>query len=214
MTPRNDKFGARVIDRRDALAALALVALIPKLATPVSAHHAGKKAGDDDMVLGDAGAPITMIEYSSLTCPHCASFHEKTLPDIKKNYIDTGKLRLVYRHFPFDQPAVMAATLAECAGPEGFFKFLDVLFGSQSSWARSADLLEVLTSIGRLGGLKAEAIAACFNDEALVNRILASRVDGAKEFDINSTPTFIINGEKLVGAQPYVRFVEVFETLL
>lgn len=203
-----------MINRRTTLAALAAAVLSAKLAKPLSAHHAGKTAGDDDMVLGVASAPITVIEYSSLTCPHCASFHANTLPDIRKNYIDTGKVRLVYRHFPFDQAALMAAALAECAGRDRFFKFLDVLFGSQSTWARVADPLAALTSIGRLGGLKADAIAACFNDKAMLDRILDSRVVGAKEFDVNSTPTFIINGEKLVGAEPYERFVEVFERLL
>ena len=181
---------------------------------PAFAHHGGSAAGADDMVLGSEGAPITMIEYASLTCPHCASFHANTLPDIKQHYIATGKVRLVFRHFPFDQPGAMAAALAECSGPDNFFTFVDVLLVSQSAWSRNSDPLAALTNIGRLGGLKADAIAACFNDEALINRILASRVDGAREFDIKSTPTFIINGEKLVGAQPYARFVEVFERLL
>ena len=203
-----------MINRRDTLAALVVAALAAKLAKPAGAHHSGAAPGDDDMVLGVPSAPITVIEYSSLTCPHCASFHANTLPDIKKHYIDAGKVRLVYRHFPFDQPALMAAALAECAGRDRFFNFLEVLFGSQNTWARAADPLAALTSIGRLGGLKADAIAACFNDKAMLDRILASRVEGAKEFDINSTPTFIVNGEKLVGAQPYEQFVAVFERLL
>ncbi len=203
-----------MINRRDTLAALAVAALAAKLAKPLSAYHSGLTPGDDDMVLGVPSAPITVIEYSSLTCPHCASFHANTLPQIEQNYIDAGKVRLVYRHFPFDQPALMAAALADCAGRDYFFNFLDVLFGSQNSWARAADPIAALTSIGRLGGLKAEAIAACFNDKAMLDRILSSRIEGAKEFDIDSTPTFIVNGEKLVGNQPYERFVEVFERLL
>lgn len=203
-----------MINRRDTLAALAVAAFATKLAKPLSAYHGGLTPGDDDMVLGVPSAPITVIEYSSLTCPHCANFHANTLPQIKQNYVDAGKVRLVYRHFPFDQPALMAAALAECAGRDRFFNFLDVLFGAQNSWARSADPIAALTSIGRLGGLKAEAIAACFNDNALLDRILSSRIEGAKEFDIDSTPSFIVNGEKLVGAQPYERFVEVFERLL
>ncbi len=203
-----------MIHRRDALAVLAMAALGPTLAKPLSAHHSGAASGDDDMVLGVPSAPITVIEYSSLTCPHCASFHADTFPDIKKHYIDAGKVRLVFRHFPFDQPALMAAALAECAGRDRFFNFLDVLFGSQNTWARAANPLAALTSIGRLGGLKADAIAACFEDKEMLDRILSSRVEGAKEYDINSTPTFIVNGEKLVGAQPYEAFVDVFERLL
>ena len=209
--------GACVIYRREALAVLAVAGIAAQLAKPLSAHHSGTDAvagGDGDMVLGASDAPITMIDYSSLTCSHCASFHINTLPDIKKNYIDAGKVRLIYRHFPFDKPALLAAALAECAGPDRFFKFLDVLFGTQSSWSRVADPIAALTSIGRVGGLQPDAIAACFNDQALLDRILASRVDGAMEFGVNSTPTFIINGEKLAGALPYVQFEEVFERLL
>ena len=203
-----------MIYRRDALAVLVVAAFSAKLAKPLSAHHGGVALGDDDMVLGVASAPITVIEYSSLTCPHCANFHINTLPDIKANYIDTGKVRLAYRHFPFDQPALFAAAMAECAGADRFFNFIDVLFGSQNSWARAADPIAALTGIGRLGGLKPDAIAACFNDRALLDRILSSRVEGAKLFGIDSTPTFIVNGEKLVGALPYAQFEEVFERLL
>jgi len=203
-----------VIYRREVLVALAVAGVAARLAKPLSAHHSGVTLGDDDMVLGAPSAPITMIEYSSFTCPHCASFHIETLPDIKKNFIAPGKVRLVYRHFPFDQPALMAAALAECAGRDRFFNFVDVLFGSQDSWTKAADPLAALTNIGRLGGLKADAIEACFNDRELLDRILSSRVEGAKEFGINSTPTFIVNGEKLVGALPYEQFEEVFERLL
>ncbi len=203
-----------MINRRDTLTTLVVAGLTAKLAIPSFAHHTGAPSGGDDFVLGDANAPVTMIEYSSLTCPHCASFHANTLPDIMKNYIVTGKVRLVYRHFPIDQPALYAAALAECAGHDRFFDFLEVLFGSQNTWSRNANPLAALTNIGRLGGLKADAIAACFGDKEMLDRILASRIEGAKEYDINSTPTFIVNGEKLVGAQPYEMFVDVFERLL
>ena len=204
-----------MIYRREVLVALAVAGVAARLAKPLSAHHSGVTLGDDDMVLGAPSAPITMIEYSSFTCPHCASFHIETLPDIKKNFIAPGKVRLVYRHFPFDQPALMAAALAECNGDDRlFFNFLNALFDSQDSWARAADPIAALTNIGRLGGLKPDAIAACFNDRALLDRILSSRVEGAKLFGIDSTPTFIVNGEKLVGALPYAQFEEVFERLL
>lgn len=203
-----------MINRRDTLATLVVAGLAAKLANSSFAHHVSAPSGGDDLVLGDANAPVTMIEFSSLTCPHCASFHANTLPDIMKNYIVTGKVRLVYRHFPFDQPALYAAALAECAGHDRFFDFLEVLFGSQNTWSRNANPLAALTNIGRLGGLKADAIAACFGDKEMLDRILSSRIEGAKEYDINSTPTFIVNGEKLVGAQPYEMFVDVFERLL
>jgi protein-disulfide isomerase len=193
---------------------LAVAGIATKLATPAAAYHDGLTIDDDEMVLGQSDAPITVIEYSSLTCPHCANFHLNTLPDIRANYVESGKVRLVYRHFPFDQPALMAAALAECAGPDRFFSFIDALYDSQLSWARAADPIAALTSIGRLGGLGPDAIAACFNDRALLDRILAHRVEGAKEFGVESTPTFIVNGEKLVGALPYAQFEDVFERLL
>ena len=206
-----------MINRRYALAALGLATL--GLAAPAAvhealAHHSGKSAGGDDMVLGDVNAPITIIEYSSLTCPHCAQFHTETLPAIKTNYIDTGKARLVFRDFPFDRAALLAAALARCAGPERYFGFVDALFRTQQSWARADDPASALARIGRLGGLERDAIETCLNDKAPIDRILASRVDGAETFGVESTPTFIINGEKIVGAQPYERFVEVFERLL
>jgi len=203
-----------VINRRDTLATLVVAGLAAKLAKPSFAHHISAPSDSDDLVLGDADAPITMIEYSSLTCSHCASFHANTLPEIKKNYIDTGKVRLVFRHFPFDQPALLAAALAECAGHDRFFNFVDVLFASQNTWARSANVLAALNSIGRLGGLKTDAIVACFADKEMLDRILSDRIEGTKQYDINSTPTFIVNGEKLVGNQPYDMFVDVFERLL
>ncbi len=200
-----------LITRRDALTAIGVATF--GLAAPEIAHG-GETMGADDMVLGDADAPVTILEYSSLTCPHCARFHNETLPRIKERYIDTGKARLVYRDFPFDQTAVLAAAVAHCAGKKRYFGFLEVLFRTQKSWAESDNPLEALVRVSRLGGLKREAIEACIADQELLDRILASRLNGAREFNVNSTPTFIINGEKVVGAQPFERFEEILEGLL
>ena len=206
-----------MFNRRDALSTIGLAAFgVPAftLAPAAWAHHSATASPDQEMVLGAADAPITMIEYSSLTCPHCAKFHVETLPAIKTNYIDSGKARLVYRDFPLNNAALQAAALAHCAGPDRYFQFLDVLFRSQESWAMTDDPVSALVRIGRMGGLKGDQIEACLNDKALIDRILASRVEGARDFDVASTPTFIINGEKLVGALPYEQFEEVFERLL
>ena len=200
----------RVIARREALAALAMLAL----ARPARAHHGGAGDALADMTLGDPGAPITIIEYASLTCPHCASFHKDTFPRIKERYIDTGKARLIYRDFPFDRAALFAAALARCAGADRFFHFIDALFGAQASWSRAADPVAALVRIGRLGGLERAEIDACLGDQTLLDGILAMRVDGAKKFEVSSTPTFIVNGEKFVGALPFERFEEIFERLL
>ena len=178
------------------------------------AHHGGESPGVGDMVLGDPEAPIKIVEYASLTCPHCASFHADVLPQIKANYIDTGKARLVYRDFPLDKSALLAAAMARCAGRDRFFGFIDVLYRTQSSWSRADKPTEALARIGRLGGLKREEIDACLADEALLDRILSARIQGRKEFDIRSTPTFIVNGEKIVGAESYQRFKEVLDRML
>ena len=201
-----------VLTRRNALVALGAAAAL--LAGTALAPRARAEAVRGEVVLGDGNAPVTIIEYSSLTCPHCASFHRETLPGIRERYIDTGKARLVYRDYPLDQVAVMAAMLARCAGKERFFGFVDVLFRSQKTWARASDPREALTRIGRLGGLSRGDMDACFADGELETSIYTSRVDAAKEFDIRSTPTFIINGEMVAGAQPFERFAVIIDRIL
>ncbi len=201
-----------MICRRDALAALAAVT-VAGFAPALRAEDAAT-VHDDEMILGDPGAPVTIIEYSSLTCPHCAKFHNETLAQIKEAYIDTGKVRLVYRDFPFDRPGQLAAAMARCAGPDRFFGFIEVLFRSQASWARVQDSVGTLKRIGRLGGLSAGEIERCFADQDGLKRVLNSRLRGAKVFDIKSTPSFIIEGEMLVGAKPFEDFRDVIERML
>ena len=164
-----------------------------------------------DRVMGDPNAPIEIIEYSSLTCPHCRQFHTKILPKLKKNYIDTGRAKLVYRDFPFDQLGLTAALLARCAPPARYFQFLDVLFQNQEKWASDPDPIKALARIGTLGGLGEADFRACRNNKAIVDGVLQSRLDGGNRYQVNSTPSFIVNGEKrIVGSQPY----EVFDDLL
>lgn len=152
-----------------------------------------------EMALGKADAPITIVEYASLTCPHCAAFHADVLPMVKKDYIDTGKVRFIFRDFPLDQLALAGAGLARCAGPERYFSFLDVLFAQQRAWATAPDPRAALNQIGRLGGLSAEQIDACFKDQAVADHILNSRLEGNQKFNVNSTPTIIINGKTEPG---------------
>lgn len=168
------------------------------------------KVTADDKVLGDRDAPVTMIEYSSLTCPHCAHFHTDVLPRIKKEYIDTGKVKLVLRDFPLNQPALIAAQIAHCVPEDRYFGFVSVLFETQAAWAISEDPAAALSKTARLAGLSQAQIDACLADEALSERILQSRLDGSNAFEISSTPTFIINGEKVLGAQDF----EVFRTVI
>jgi protein-disulfide isomerase len=163
-----------------------------------------------DRILGDPNAPVTIIEYSSLTCPHCRHFHLEILPEIKKNYIDTGKVKLIYRDFPFDQLGLLATVMTRCAPVERYFGFLDVLFQQQGSWSRSKDPMGDLSRIGKLGGLNPSDFEACLKNQALVDGLVQKRLDGQKKFDVNATPTFIIDGDhKIVGSQPYEDFDKI-----
>lgn len=161
---------------------------------------------EDDRILGAADAPVTIIEYSSLTCPHCASFHSATLPQVKTNWIDTGRARLVYRHYPLDRLALRAAAAANCIEGDGFFGFLDVLFNNQQQWSRNPDPLGALQRFAGLAGLSPEAFEACVADEATITRILEIQTDGRDTYEVASTPSFVINGRRVVGARSYEEF--------
>lgn len=167
-----------------------------------------------EQVLGDPNAPVTMIEYASLTCPHCAQFHIEVLPDLKERYIATGKVRLIYRDFPLDERALMAAALAHCAGPDRYFGFLDVLFETQSSWARAEDPVAALEKLGKLGGMSDEQMDQCLADEELSNAILQTRLDGQNEHQVSSTPTLVINGEVYSGPREIGALSKVIDPLL
>ncbi|MBV8652876.1 MAG: DsbA family protein [Alphaproteobacteria bacterium] len=172
---------------------------------------AASKLSSDDRLLGNPDAPVTIIEYASLTCPHCAAFETETLPEIKKEWIDTGKAKLVFRDFPLDGSAIKASLLARCAQPEHFYGLLETLFSLQLTWAHEGDPTEALGRIAKDGGIDDDTFRSCMKDDAMQNKILASRLQGEKEFGVNSTPTFFINGTKLVGAQPYAKFDEALK---
>ncbi|MFN4312337.1 MAG: DsbA family protein [Ferrovibrio sp.] len=163
------------------------------------ATNAGADPRLQDMVLGKPDAKITIIEYASLTCPHCASFHADILPALKTEYIDTGKAKLIYRDFPLDNLAFAGAILARCGGPEKYFTFLNVLFAQQRQWATASDPKAALTQIGRLGGVSADQFDKCLADKPLGDFILQQRLDGNQKFNVNSTPTLIINGKTEAG---------------
>jgi protein-disulfide isomerase len=163
--------------------------------------------------LGAADAPVEIIEYASLTCPHCAEFHLEILPELKERYIAPGKVKLTYRDFPLDQRALAASVLAECAGPDRYFGLLDVLFQTQETWAAAGDL-SGLKQLGRLAGMSDQQMDQCFADEELQNRILQSRLDAQNEFDVTSTPTFVIDGKVYAGSRDLDGFAEIIDPLL
>jgi len=156
--------------------------------------------GAGEFVLGKPDAPVTIVEYASLTCPHCARFHTEVLPVLKKEFIDTGKLRLVYRDFPLDRLALTASMVARCAGQERYFGFLDAFYAGQSGWARSSDPIAALAGIARLGAMAQPDFDACLNDRTVADAVLKQRLEVEKTFNIDATPTLIVNGDKYSGA--------------
>lgn len=167
--------------------------------------------GADDHVLGDPDAPLTIIEYASLTCPHCATFHRETLPKLKKNWIEPGELRLVYRHYPLDQLALRAALLANCFEGDKFFAVTDLLFKSQQRWSRAENPMQQLARLASMAGLSQSRFEACMTDRAEADRIIEKQIEARNEIDLSSTPTFLVAGEKIVGAKPYEVFVKKLE---
>jgi protein-disulfide isomerase len=165
-------------------------------------------------VMGDENAPVTMIEYASLTCPHCASFHNEVLPEIKEKLIDTGKLKLIYRDYPLDGVALRAAAIAQCAGEDRYFGVLGMLFKSQITWARSQDPVASIKEVVRFAGMTGDAVDACIADQELIDGIVGSRMTGEQEFNVSSTPSFILDGELIEGSREAELFIEKVEDLI
>jgi protein-disulfide isomerase len=178
------------------------------------ALNEGAAAEPQEQILGNPDAPVTIIEYASLTCPHCAQFHNEVLPELKERYIAPGKVRLIYRDFPLDQVALAAAALAHCAGPDRYFSMLDVMFETQSNWARESDPIAALKRLGKLGGLSEERMQACLDDQQLTDGILQTRLEGQNQYEIGSTPTFVIDGKTYSGSRDVEDFSELLDPLL
>ena len=155
-----------------------------------------------DLALGDENAPVTVVEYASLTCGHCAAFDVRTFPDLKKNYIDTGKVRFILRPFPFDPLAEAAFLLTRC-NEKQYYPMVGALFNSQEVWARAEKPSEALFQISRQAGFTEESFNACLKNADLLKKIRDGRERANKEFGVNATPTFFINGKKYAGDLPY-----------
>jgi protein-disulfide isomerase len=154
-----------------------------------------------DLWLGDAKAPVTIIEYASMTCSHCADFNVRTFPALKAKYIDTGKVRFTLREFPLDPLAAAAAMLARCSGDKRE-AVVELLFRQQKNWAFVNNPLEGLRDVLKQTGMGPAAFEACLNDQALFEKVNAIRDAAAQKFSINATPTFFINGDKKSGEIP------------
>ncbi|MDB5550444.1 MAG: disulfide bond formation protein [Rhizobium sp.] len=152
-----------------------------------------------DVSIGKADAPVTIVEYMSMTCPHCARFHEETFEGIKAKYVDTGKVRFVLREFPLDARAMAAIMLARCA-PEGqYFPMVSALFKAQGTWAVAPDGRAALLQMSKLAGFTQETFEACLTNQKLLDDVTKVREQGSKEFGVDSTPTFFINGQRYTG---------------
>jgi protein-disulfide isomerase len=211
-----------ILSRRHLLAGIGTAALTgpallngiqPARAQDVNLVELYKAGPLGDKVLGSNSAPVTIVEYASVTCPHCATFHQKTYPALKSKYIDSGKVKLIFREFP-TQPAPVAIAgfmLARCA-EDKYYPMLDAIFDQQQSWAQ--DPYNGLLRIARQAGFTQEKFEACLKDEKLAQEINSVAQRGNEQFKVESTPTFFINGKKYVGALSMPELEKIIEPLL
>ena len=167
-----------------------------------------------DVVEGDPDAPITVIEYASLTCPHCAAFHNQTYKRLKTDYIDTGKIKFIYRDYPLGNEALSASIIARCGGEEKYLAFIDLFLTQQDKWTRSADWMGELQKMARFGGLGADQINACLSDQALGQSVVNRTRAASEVFRVNSTPTIVIDGETWTGGRDFATMAEALDAKL
>jgi protein-disulfide isomerase len=217
----------RITRREFALTAGALVASaalfgrIPLAFADATMEELMRPGPLPDIVVGKADAPVTIVEYASMTCPHCAHFSETTVPSLKTKYIESGKVRLVFREFPLDEVAVAASMLVRCAASDASgavngdkaMALVDVLFRSQDKWA-TRNPVPALQQIGRQAGMTQKAFEECLNNQKLYNDIVAMRERGSKEYKVESTPTLFVNGKTIKGGVSIEEMAKVIDPLL
>lgn len=191
---------------------------ITEFATPAMAQDTSDEALPEviDMSMGNPDASVTVIEYASFTCPHCRNFHAAVFGELKKNYIDTGKINFVYREVYFDKYGLWAGMVARCAGPEKYFGISDLIYDTQTDWLASrndAGIASDLRKLGLTAGLEPDQLDACFADGAKAKALVAEFQKNATADDINSTPSFVINGQKYSNMN-YADFSSILDGLL
>lgn len=180
------------------------------------AQEAGDPSAIPDMVMGDADAPIEVIEYASFTCPHCASFHTGAFKQLKENYIDTGKVRFVYREVYFDLPGLWASMVARCGGEDRFFGISNVFYEKQREWTASGDpatIADELMKIGLTAGLDQETLDVCMSDATQAQNLMGWFQANAERDNVTGTPSFMINGEKYSN-MAYADFAAILDEML
>lgn len=189
------------------------------IALPGAANAQESNSGDvevQEMILGSLDAPVEVIEYASYTCPYCANFHSDVFNDLKADYIDTGKVKFVYREVYFDRYGLWGSIIARCGGEERFFRITDMLYAEQSTWARAgndAAIADELRKIGRIAGLENDKLEACLSDGDKARALIEWYQANAEKDGISSTPSFVIDG-KLYSNMNYSDFREVLEDRL
>lgn len=187
---------------------------IPKADGDVDMEKVLQPGALPEMAMGKADAKVTVVEYFSMTCPHCAHFHNDTFDKIKEKYIDTGKVRFIAREFPFDPRAAAAFMLARCAPNGAYFPMVSMLFKQQQTWAAADDGRAALLQMSKLAGFTQESFEKCLTDQKLLNDVNAVRERGSKDFGIDATPTFLINGKRYAGAMSFETMSALLDSLL
>jgi protein-disulfide isomerase len=206
------------ITRREFLLATSAVALVAAISAPIGRAWADSVPIAElmqpgplgEQAMGAENAPVTIVEYASMTCPHCATFAVETLPKLKEKYIDKGKVRFIFREFPFDPLAAGAFMLARCAGPDKYFPVIEALFAQQAKWAVQNPIPPLL-AISKQLGFTEQSFEACLKNQQVLDGIDKVRIRAAEKFNVQSTPTFFINGERLTGALPLQDFEKLIE---
>ena len=169
-----------------------------------------------EMVIGAEDAPVTLIEYASYTCPHCANFHTGVLPQLKEEYIDTGKVKLIYREVYFDRYGLWASLIARCGGPEKFFGISDLIYKGQSDWTRAGgatEVIDALRKIGGIAGLDKDRVEACLQDNTKAQTLVSWYQENAEKDEVEATPSFVLNGTK-ISNQSYEQFKALIDAEL
>ncbi len=198
-----------------ALSAAAGLALppLPALAQTVDMAKLLEAGPLGEEAIGSADAPVTIVEYASLTCGHCAAFHKQTYPALKEKYIDTGKVRFIMREFPLDPLSAAAFMLSHCAGDGKYFQMVDLFFEKQADWTRTDDPVAALLNLWKQAGFTQENFEACLTNQELLDGVNGVKDRGA-QFGVDSTPTFFVNGEVVRGAKTIGEFDAILEPLL
>lgn len=197
-----------------AAATFAVAGLSQVSAQTVSADELAVPGPLGDIEIGNKNAKVTVIEYASLTCSHCATFHDKTWPALKQKWIDTGKVRFILREFPLDPLATAAFMLARCGGNDKYYPMVDLLFSQQKNWAFSNKPVEALLSLVKQAGFSQESFEACLKNQQIYDAVNAVRDRAAQKLGVSSTPTFFINGQVHRGALSVEEFDKILTPLV